>query len=104
MGPFGAPAVAEIQQNQICRSACALGHDEGVLRRPKSVPVRVFPEALSTEARQHRNGYVYEIRPGVDRNGRVPPEHIVGAWAVGPDGVPTGEFTPNPKYDGPTCR
>jgi hypothetical protein len=57
-----------------------------------------FPEELLAEAALHPNGWVYEVRPGVDAGGAVPPEAIKGGWAVGPDGVPTGEFVANPNY------
>jgi len=57
-----------------------------------------MPKALLAEARANPGGFVYEIDPRYDPNGRVPPEGVVGAWAVGEDGIPTGEFKANPKY------
>ncbi|MFF8415105.1 hypothetical protein [Streptomyces omiyaensis] len=33
-----------------------------------------------------------------DPNGAVPPEDIVRAWEVGPDGVLTGHRMENPSY------
>jgi hypothetical protein len=77
----------------------------GVLRRKKPAgesngteTPRSFPEAMLAEARAYPGGCVYEIAPGYDPLGAVPPEAIVGAWRVGDDGVPTGEFEANPNY------
>ena len=61
-------------------------------------PPRKFPAELLAEAARNPNGSVCAIRPGVDPNGAVPPEDIIGAWSVGPDGKPTGKFIPNPKF------
>jgi hypothetical protein len=66
--------------------------------RDQSQLTRPFPEALLAEALAHPNGWVYEIRSGVDPMGAVPPEDIAGAWAIDEAGHPTGTFTPNPKY------
>ncbi len=57
-----------------------------------------FPDSLLAEAHAHPSGWVYEIRPGVNPLGAVPPEDIRGAWSIDAAGEPTGEFTPNPKY------
>jgi hypothetical protein len=57
-----------------------------------------LPEALLAEARTKPGGWVYEIDPRFDPNGAVPPEGIKGAWKVGDDGVPTGDYQPNPNY------
>jgi hypothetical protein len=65
--------------------------------REQSSPRR-FPDALLAEARAHPNGWVYEIRAGLDPMGTVPPEDIVGAWKIDAGGVPTGEFTRNPQF------
>jgi hypothetical protein len=67
-------------------------------QRDKGKQRRQFPKALLDEARRHPDGWVYEIDPQYDPLGAVPPEGIIGAWRVGRDGHPTGEFTPNPKY------
>lgn len=69
----------------------------GKTNRSQSSPRR-FPEALLAEARAHPNGWVYEIRAGVDPMGAVPPEDIVGAWTIDARGEPTGEYTPNPRF------
>jgi hypothetical protein len=61
---------------------------------------RVPPPELVAEARNVPGGWVYEIHPGVDPHGAVPPEHIIGAWAVNESGVLTGEYIPNPRYVG----
>lgn len=53
---------------------------------------------MLVEAQAHPNGWVYEIRTGVDPIGVVPPTDIVGAWTIDSAGQPTGEFTPNPNY------
>lgn len=57
-----------------------------------------FPEALLAEALSNPNGWVYEIDPRFDPDGAVPPEGIKGAWKVGPDGLPTGEYQANANY------
>ena len=61
---------------------------------------REFPPHLLAEAASTPGGWVYEIdgRQVSDSNGAVPPEAIKGAWAVGDDGEPTGEYAPNPNY------
>ena len=72
-------------------------HDAWVLRRRKP-KARTFPEAMLAEARLHPGGWVYEIDSKYDPNGAVPPEGILGAWKVDDDGIPTGDFEPNPNY------
>ena len=61
------------------------------------VPQRFSPGLLA-EAAKLPNGWVYEIRSGIDPDGAVPPEAIKGGWKIGPDGRPTGEYVPNPRY------
>lgn len=51
------------------------------------------------EAANNPGGWVYEIGEGLDPNGAIPPQAIIGAWQVGPDGKIVGEFKPNPNYD-----
>lgn len=51
------------------------------------------------EAAKNPGGWVYEIAGGLDPNGAVPPEAIVGAWKVDDAGKIVGEFKANPKYD-----
>jgi hypothetical protein len=58
-------------------------------------PVPPFPDALVAEAAAKPGGWVYAIDPAYDPNGTVPPEGIAGAWRVGADGRPTGEYRPN---------
>jgi hypothetical protein len=52
------------------------------------------------EAAQSAGGWVYEIdgEQVSDPNGDVPPEAIKGAWTIGDDGKPTGEYQANPNY------
>lgn len=62
-----------------------------------------FPPELLTEARSQPGGWVCEVDPrfaphGV--GGAVPPEGIKGAWKVGPNGMPTGEYQANDNYQG----
>jgi hypothetical protein len=64
------------------------------------VNVDGFPSHLLTEAARTPGGWVYEIDGDQISNpdGEVPPEAIKGAWEVGDDGKPTGEYRPNPNY------
>lgn len=57
-----------------------------------------FPAELVAEAARQPGGHVYEIDPRFDRDGAVPPHAIKGAWAVGDDGKPTGEYEANPGF------
>lgn len=50
------------------------------------------------EAKRFPNGWVYEIDGEFGVTERVSPEAIRGAWPVGPDGVISGDFVPNPKF------
>jgi hypothetical protein len=52
------------------------------------------------EAAKNPGGWVYEIGGGLDPNGAIPPAAIAGAWQVDGAGRITGEFKPNPNYDG----
>ena len=56
------------------------------------------PEAVA-EAAQHPGGWLYEIGSGLGPDGRAPPEAVVGAWKVSPEGVIVGDFIPNPDHD-----
>jgi hypothetical protein len=60
-----------------------------------------FPPHLLAQAAQTPGGWVYEIDGNQvsDPDGAVPPEAIKGAWAVGSDGRPTGEYQANPNYE-----
>jgi hypothetical protein len=55
---------------------------------------------MAAEAAVHPNGWVYEIdvTQVPDPQGYVPPEAIIGAFAIGPDGQGTGEFARNPGH------
>lgn len=60
-----------------------------------------FPPELLAEARTKPGGWVYEIDPAHAPDGpggAVPPEGIKGAWKVGEDGAPTGEYQRNARY------
>ena len=50
------------------------------------------------EAAANANGWVYRIEGEYRSEEAVPPEAIVGAWKVGPDGKIVGAFVPNPNY------
>lgn len=64
---------------------------------------RLFPIELLSEAKLWPGQHVFEISPGWDRDGQIPPAAIVGAWPIDQNGEPTGEFVPNPNYD-PSLR
>ena len=52
------------------------------------------------EATKYPDGHIYRVATRITNpNTPVPPEAIVGAWKVGADGLITGDFIPNPKYD-----
>ncbi len=57
-----------------------------------------FPSELLAEAQAHPGGWVYEIDPAYDPNGRVPVSGIVRGWKISPKGIPTGEVWVNPDY------
>jgi len=57
----------------------------------------IDPE-LVAQALQNPNGWVYVIDGGFSQSAAVPPESIVGAWKVGPDGKITGEYKANSNY------
>lgn len=61
---------------------------------------RALPLALRADAAAHPGGSVAEIDGNQvsDPEGYVPPEAIVGVFAVGTNGRPTGCFLRNPDY------
>jgi hypothetical protein len=62
-----------------------------------------FPAGLLAEARSKPGGWVYAIDPGYAPDGvggGVPFEGIIGAWKIGDDGRPTGEYWANDRYGG----
>jgi hypothetical protein len=59
---------------------------------------RDVPDEVVARARAFPGGYVYEIEGEYGPDEAVPPEVIKGAWPVDAEGVPTGEFIPNPNY------
>jgi hypothetical protein len=66
--------------------------------RPPGGAPAPFPDALLAEAAANPGGWVYAIDPAYDPAGTVPPEGIVGAWRIGDDGRPTGEYRANPNH------
>ena len=70
-------------------------------RENSGPPSRPFPPELLAEAKSKPGGWVYAIDPAYAPDGpygAVPPEGIIGAWKVGDDGTPTGEYQANPRY------
>ena len=65
---------------------------------PDERPPPAFPEELRAAAAEAAGGWIYAVDPAYDPQARVPPEGIVGAWQIGLDGKPTGNFIPNPNY------
>jgi hypothetical protein len=58
-----------------------------------------IPRELLKEAKANPGGWVYEIDPRYDPNGRVPVSGIVRAWKISQDGDPTGEVWENPQHE-----
>ena len=73
-------------------------------RPPGGAPAPPFPDALLAEAAANAGGRVYAIDPAYDADGEVPPEGIVGAWRIGEDGRPSGEYRANPNHRPATER
>jgi hypothetical protein len=69
--------------------------DRGRDRGRRQIPAEVLAQAAALAG-----GSVAQIDGSQisDPDGYVPPEAIVGAWPVGPDGRPTGEFVANPRH------
>ena len=63
-----------------------------------------WPPEMIAEAREHPDGWVYEIDPRYDPNGRVPMKGIVRGWKVSPAGELTGEVWENPEYEPSPAR
>lgn len=60
------------------------------------------PPGVVAKAKEHADGWVYEIvGPYVPEVDFVPPEAIKGACRVGPTGELTGEYEPNPNFREP---
>lgn len=61
---------------------------------------RPVPAGLAAEAAANPGGSIAEIDGSMvsDANGYVPPEAIIGAFLVGPDGVARGEYVRNPGH------
>jgi hypothetical protein len=56
---------------------------------------------MISEAKANPDGWVYEIDPRYDPNGRVPMKGIIRAWKVSPMGELTDEVWENPDYEPP---
>jgi len=57
-----------------------------------------FPKDLLHEAAANPGGSVAEIDPRYERDGFIPGSAVVGAWAVGANGKPTGDYVANPNF------
>lgn len=55
-------------------------------------------EEVIQAARAHPGGFVYKIEGNFGPDDAVPPEAIVGAWEVDPNGKLTEKFFANPNY------
>ncbi len=55
-------------------------------------------EDVIQAARAHPGGFVYKIEGSFGPDDAVPPEAIVCAWEVDPNGKLTGKFFANPNY------
>ncbi|HEY4226350.1 MAG TPA: hypothetical protein VGM70_11095 [Pseudolysinimonas sp.] len=66
----------------------------------QQVPLSDIPADVIEQAKAHPGGWVYELDSSMlpNPNGYVPGEAVKGSYAVGSDGVPTGEYRRNPKY------
>lgn len=70
-----------------------------VLSRMNGVNRKVEPTREEiVEAEAHPGEWVYRIDGFFRDDETVPPERIIGAWKVDPDGKIIGDFIENPKY------
>jgi hypothetical protein len=84
-----AAATANTAQPEVVRPA-----------QPQPLPAPRFDESLLHEAAINAGGWVYDLDPGLTNiaGGPTGPEGIRGAWKIGEDGNPTGEYAANPNY------
>ncbi|MEZ4791200.1 MAG: hypothetical protein R2811_14440 [Flavobacteriales bacterium] len=68
------------------------------MKEPKNSTPAAPTQEMIDEAKRHPNGWVYVIEGSYGPNDPVPPEAIVGAWAVDGKGELTGEYKPNPNF------
>jgi hypothetical protein len=70
--------------------------------RPVKIASRKARDYMDRIRPDHqRNQWVIEIDPDYDDQfPHVPPEGQIGRWYVGPDGRLSGQFRPNPRYNG----
>lgn len=57
-----------------------------------------IPEGVRKEARNIRDGWVYEIVGDYGPSDAVPPTAIKGAWRIDERGQVTGEYVANPNF------
>jgi hypothetical protein len=79
-------------------SAMSNQPDDAAAARPDRDRAHPFPTRLQHAARANAGGWVYDVDPAFDRSDPVPREAIIGAWRIGADGLPTGEFVVNRHY------
>jgi hypothetical protein len=65
---------------------------------PPPIPLKPEPDEVS-RAVMRPHGRVYRIAGEFGPNDRPPPEAVIGAWKVGPDGKIVGAFVPNKYYN-----
>ena len=56
------------------------------------------PKEAIEEALKFPNAYVYAIDDDYNKEDKIPPSAIKGAWKTNEHGIIVGEFIPNPNY------
>ena len=59
---------------------------------------RDLPPEAHEEARRNPGGRVYQVEGDYGPDDFIPPEAVVGFWAVDDDGKIVGDFIPNPTH------
>jgi hypothetical protein len=72
--------------------------DDAAAARPELQGPRPYPAELAQAATENAGGWVYDIDPAFNHTNPVPREAIIGAWRIGLNGSPNGEYVANRHY------